>query len=314
MSENQFNNILINSLKLPEINTLDDLSYQMLLSKKLLYTLSVSTEKYYKTFSINKKDGTRRKIDSPKYSLRVVQCWILRNILEKIPLDDNVMGFRKGTEYGIKNNANVHKMHLYILKMDIENFFPSIDRFLVYSIFEGLGYSQFIANTLTNYCMLNEYLPQGASTSPYISNLVFRDIDEKINNYCSNNSIMYSRYADDLTFSSNSRNNLLGMIPIIKRIVEQYRFKINNNKTKVINPNDRKVVTGLIISDNKVRVKRKIKRNLRAMILNDISKNGVLSKKTQGYIAFIKYIEGEEYLKKIENYIDKIRLKIISNK
>lgn len=309
LSKDETNINLLQRLNLPVITSLGDLSYSLLLSEQLLYFLSTNTERFYKSFSIPKRNGNIREIHSPKSSLRVVQCWILRNILEKIPLSETAMGFRKGTEYGIKNNAERHCQMIYVLRMDIENFFPTIRRKMVYPIFKELGYSQFISNVFTNYCMLNNFLPQGASTSPYISNIVFKKIDQSIIMLCDNADVIYTRYADDIILSCNNKSTLLETTTKITSIVQENGFQVNRKKTILMSPAQQKMVTGLIINSGQVKVKRKLRRNVRAMIYTELTKDGFLSNVTKGYLAFIKDID----LKRYENLIEYVN-NLLKNK
>lgn len=309
MSSKESNVELLNRFNLPVISNLQDLSYKLLLSDGLLFNLSMFPEYYYRKLRIPKRNKEIREIFSPKSSLRVIQSWILVNILEKLPISSAAMGFRKGIEFGIKPNAYYHKDNRYILKMDIKDFFPSITRRKVYPIFKELGYSQFISNVFTNYCLYNNFLPQGASTSPYISNIILKNVDYKIIEICNNKDILYSRYADDLIFSCNIRSNLQELIHEITSILEQEGLKVNEAKTKIMSPTCRQIITGLVVNNNVVRIKRTTRHNMRSVIFNDIIKgNGELSRKAIGLLSFIKYIEPETY-KKLQEYTAKLNLK-----
>ena len=100
--------LLINSLGLPHFETLDELSEQTRLSTRLLYCLSMKTDRYYKITSIAKRNGSSREISIPSYSLHIVQRWILKEILDKITSSDRAMAYRKGTDFGHKPNAFYH--------------------------------------------------------------------------------------------------------------------------------------------------------------------------------------------------------------
>ncbi len=307
MIDSTFNKEKLQAFGFPVIENISDISYRLLISERLLFKMSKFSEKYYKSFTIPKKGGGIRDISSPSYSLRVIQSWILVDILDKVPISDTSMGFRRGNKFGIKPNAQKHCGSDYVLKMDLKDFFPSINRFKVYSIFKNIGYSQFISNVLTNYCLYNDSVPQGASTSPMISNIVFRNIDQNIQDYCNNNSIIYTRYADDMIFSSYNRSNLEDLKSIVKKMVENEGYNINTKKTRLMQPSGRKIVTGLVINSGNTKVLRDIKRNIRAAIYNDIIKeNGRLSKKTLGYLAYIQSIESEKY-EKLLTYIRKLQ-------
>lgn len=289
------NKSLLKQFNLPVIESLEDISNELYISERLLFKLSKFSDKYYKTFEIPKKNGKTRVIRAPYYSLKVVQAWILRSILEKVSINDSAMAFRLGN-FGILNNAKQHLDKEYILKMDLENFFPSISRKKVYPVFKNFGYSQFVANILTNFCMYRNELPQGAVTSPTISNIVMREIDELINSYVSSIDITYTRYADDMIFSSNSKSLLLNDTHIfVKKIIEENGFKVNNNKTKIMSKDNRQTVTGLIVNNDEVTINREKRKKIRAMIHSDIMNKGDLTMRTKGYLAYVKSVNFELY-------------------
>ncbi|MBW4829210.1 MAG: hypothetical protein KZY61_12220 [Clostridiaceae bacterium] len=115
--------------EMPIINTLEDFANKLLVSETILRKISLHSYTYYKEFYIPKKSSNNmRKIIAPKYTLKVIQAWILRNILEKVKLHESAMAYRKGTEFGIKRNASIHKEKQYIMKADFKDFFSSIPR------------------------------------------------------------------------------------------------------------------------------------------------------------------------------------------
>jgi retron-type reverse transcriptase len=128
------------------------------------------------------------------------------------------------------------------------------------------GIEKEVAEEITETCTLNNYLPQGAPTSPFLANLVAKQLDYRLAGLCRSWAptfkIHYTRYADDLIFSSNLRK-LNHMIPAAARIIEQEGFKVNHAKTKVLRNSNRQKVLGLVVND-KVNVKRDYWRNLRA--------------------------------------------------
>lgn len=317
---------LLKAYKLPIFNSIADLSQELFLSKNLLFRLSKYSYKYYKTFNIHKKNGKLRRIDSPKYSLRVLQAWIKVSILEKLEVSKSAMAFKRGKEFGIKPNAEFHKDNEYVLRIDLKDFFGSIKRFQVYNIFGEIGYSNFMANILTNYCMkrsckdvicsncskdecMGTYmLPQEATTSPILSNLIFYSIDDNITNFCNERDIIYTRYADDLIFSCNSFSRMEDELkPFIKKSIKEQGFEINKEKTKLLSSNNRKLVTGLIVNNKDVRVKREIRNKVRGLVFKDIIKGaGDLSPYTLGYLAFLSSVDNKTY-NKINCYIEKLQ-------
>ena len=237
------NKIVIESLGLPMLTCFDDLVKEVSLSEKLVYWLTKrDAEGRYKTFFIKKKDGNKRKINEPSLALKIVQRWILENILYNIKTSQYSYGFKRDIRKGspLVYCAEKHKNNLYVLKLDLKNFYPSIKRESVYYIFKNVGYNADISNLLTNICVVNDELPQGAVTSPYLANLVCRKLDFRIAGYCNKRNIVYTRYADDLTFSCDDRELLRKIYGMIKKIVEDEGFCLNQKKTVFMTPKNHK--------------------------------------------------------------------------
>jgi retron-type reverse transcriptase len=235
--------------------------------------------------------------------MKMVQRWILEEILYKIPISDNAYGFRKGLSSPLKLNAENHKNNLFIFKMDLKDFFPSIDRDRVYYIFNQMGYNPTVANMFANICTLNEVLPQGAVTSPCLANLVCKQLDKRIFKYCGKREIVYTRYADDLTFSANDKVLLKSIFGMIKKIVEDEGFKINDRKTHFLTPKGKRTITGVTISNHDIKAPKEMKQKVRAMIHHAIvSGDYSSSQQIKGYIAYICSIE-DDYLQRIKAYI-----------
>ncbi|WP_394866490.1 retron St85 family RNA-directed DNA polymerase [Paraclostridium bifermentans] len=303
------NLIVLESLNLPKVHDLNSLSSSIGLSTTILFLLSKKTDKFYKEVKIPKNLNGSRKLSIPSYSMKMVQKWIKINILDKIPISDCAMAFRKGKAYGIKRNAELHKHSDYILKLDLKDFFHSIKREQVYYFFKNLGYNDFIGNILSNICTYNECLPQGGVASPSLSNIICKNLDSRLEGLASKRDIIYTRYADDITFSCNDEVLLIKTKKIIEIILQHEGFDINNSKTKFMGPNTRKRITGLVIEDNKVVVSRKLKREVRSMIHHAIVEADYSQiDKIKGYISFINSIEND-YNYKIKSYIDKLAKK-----
>lgn len=301
------NKIVIESLGLPLLNDFDDLVKKLGLSPQLVYCLTryKSKEKYH-TFFIDKKCGAKRKIYAPTLSLKIVQRWILKNILYKIKISQHSYGFvqRKGSP--LKQCAEKHKNNLYILKVDLKDFYPSIKRKDVYYIFYNIGYSTEVSNLITNICFAENELPQGAVTSAYIANLVCRKLDMRIAGYCDKKNVIYTRYADDLTFSCDDRGMLKKIYNMVKKIVEDEGFALNDRKTIFMTPKNHKKIVGITVNDGMIKASKKLKRNIRAMLYWQI-KNAdyTMNDKIRGYIAYVDSIE-QNYREKCVKYLEKL--------
>lgn len=304
---NGTNSFILSALNLPQIKDFESLANNIGISNKLLYQLTNNTPNFYSSFKIPKKDGSTRLIQSPNYPMKLVQRWILKEILQKIPVSNHSTAFQSGKN-GIKENAEFHRFSIYLLQMDLKDFFPSISSYKVYIIFRQLGYNSFISDMLTKLCTFNGALPQGGVCSPYISNLVCYKLDNRFKGLCSTRDVIYSRYADDLTFSADNKETLRRIKYIIEDIILDEGFVLNDKKTRFLSPYSHKVITGITINDqdNKLKVKKELKRKLRALIHFAIT-TGDYSQvnKINGYVSYIDSIENG-YKEKIKSYINKL--------
>lgn len=303
------NKYILDSLKLPIMESIEDFAYQTSLSEKLLYFLSTeATSDKYKTFYIKKKNGNLREINAPMYSLKIIQRWILENILYRMKVSENCYGFEK-SKTGSPTVANVkqHNNNTYILKMDVKDFFPSVKRVKVFYLFKAVGYNNYISNILSNLCTYNGHLPQGAITSPRLANLVCYKLDNRIEKYCSKREIAYTRYADDLTFSSDNRNILRNIHGMISKILLNEGFTVNEDKTNFMTPKSHKSITGITVNDKLIKAPKQLKRLVRSMIHHAVvSGNYGNLNKIRGYISYINSIE-PGYKEKMQYYISDFR-------
>lgn len=296
------NSVVLNTLGVPVINSFEHLCEQLSITEQLLYCLTYKKEYCYFQKVIPKKDKTERILNVPNLSLKVVQKWILKEILEKIFVSEQAMAFVPHKN-GLRENAERHKKNIFLLEMDITNFFGTITEQQVYTLFCNIGYNTKVAAILANLCTYDNYLPQGAVTSPYIANLVCYHMDARINGYCSRKDIVYTRYADDLTFSSDNRMLLNKIEKFIKYIVTDEGFTINDKKTRYLSNDVKKTVTGITINDDSIHVDKKFKRDLRAQIYCSIKlKDYQNNSQILGKIAYVNSIE-KGFRDKIIRYI-----------
>ncbi len=164
-----------------------------------LFGACLRTHNYYRTFTIYKRSGKLREISEPLPSLKEIQKWILENILEKCSLHIAAKAYIKGKS--IKDNARFHRNQRRVLAVDINDFFHSIDIDRVFKLFVSLGYAPMVSALLAHLCCLKRRLPQGAPTSPAISNIISYSLDDKLYAYAREMGFRYTRYADDITVS-----------------------------------------------------------------------------------------------------------------
>lgn len=235
----------------------------------------------YREFYIPKKSGGFRKIQAPSDFLETRQLWVKENILDKIKFSDCAKGFKKETS--IVDNAKEHCNKKYVLNIDLQNFFPSINYSKVFKLFCYIGYNREVSHLLTKLCTNEQdVLPQGAPTSPCISNLVNVKLDKRLSCFAKSIGGVYTRYADDITISSNS--NPFKYIQTITKIVNEEGYQLNNKKTRIQNCGQKQEVTGLIVND-KLSVSRKIRIELNNAIYY-INKYGI-----EDHIKHIKCVK-----------------------
>lgn len=229
---------------LPIITTPYHLSQLIGIEFSYLCKMAYSPVSFYRSFQISKKNGKSREIDEPLPDLKFVQRWILTNILEKVHLSIYAKAYVKGVT--LRHNARFHQNKDVVVTMDIKDFFPSISIGSIVTIFEKIGYLHDVSCFLAYLCCLDGKLPQGAPTSPYLSNLRMKSLDERIGNYVYHKGIMFTRYADDLTFSGSMNPHEL--IKKISHYVWEDGFSLNASKTRVARRNTRQEVTGIVVN------------------------------------------------------------------
>lgn len=212
----------------------------------------------YRSYEIPKRDGSSRRIDEPLPDLKSVQRWILDNILSKVQISTHSQAYSPGSS--ILKNAEPHCCSQKILSLDITNFFGTINYPRVFSLFSRLGYNRVVTTTLSNLVTLENVLPQGAPTSPAISNIVALKIDSRLSGFSKKFNLNYTRYADDITFSGNFSAG--AVITFVRKVIEEEGFRLNEKKTRVMGPHQSQEVTG-IVTNKILQAPRKLRRELR---------------------------------------------------
>ena len=213
--------------------------------KEYLKKASLFPNYFYRDFEVAKKNGSKRLISEPLPSLKEIQIWILRNILYKVPSSAFAKAYRPTVT--LLENLRFHKKQPKVFTLDLENFFPSIRVEAIENEFLKLGYSKIVSKLLSKLCTRNGTLPQGAPTSPYLSNLVFKEADAAIAAYCKEHKIRYTRYADDMSFSGDFDENEL--LQKVTETVEKMGLRINAKKTKLMTTGMRQTVTGVVVNE-----------------------------------------------------------------
>ncbi len=266
--------------------------------KFLAYNRKVSKTSHYKRFFMKKKSGGQRLISAPMPRLKRLQYWILHSILYKIQVHDCVHGFVPNRS--IKTNAEPHLGQEVVVNIDLKDFFPTVTHARVQGLFSNLGYSKQIASIFSLLSTEPEiqqanldgekwfihqgerHLPQGAPTSPAITNLICYRLDRRIFGATQKLGFNYTRYADDITLSASgeSVSDICRLIWQIRKIIEEEGFNFHPDKFRIMRKGRRQEVTGLVVNE-KLGINRQTLRNFKAL-LHQIEKTGIEGKNWQG--------------------------------
>ena len=242
-------------------------------SPQELTSMMEESHLHYRLFTLPKKAGGSRKIHAPKPALKMVQ-WALAPFFRTLftPAACS-FGFERGR--GIVENARVHVGQDWVLNADIRDFFPSISTARLQGLFLsdwGPRMSVYMAQCFARLVTHQGRLPQGAPSSPVLTNLVAADLDIRLQGLALHFGCRYSRYVDDITFSSSGQNALHEVMPRLFRIVASEGFELNPEKTRLQSASMRQGVTGLVLTSAKsdvapcVSVPREFRRHTRSML------------------------------------------------
>jgi RNA-directed DNA polymerase len=236
---------------------------------------------HYVTFAIPKRTGGERLIHAPKRRIKAIQRALLPLLIDRLPVSDHAHGFRRARS--VRSNAGAHVGRAVVLRLDLEDFFPTVHFGRVRGLFLSLGYSYVVAATLAALVTESERQPvevdgvvyhapagprhciQGAPTSPGICNALALRLDRRLGGLARALGFRYTRYADDLTFSGDD----VAKVPALRRkataIIRAEGFRVNARKTRVARRGARQRVTGVTVNEV-AGLSRKERRRLRALL------------------------------------------------
>lgn len=261
---------------------------------------------HYSRFSIPKKLGGERHISAPKPRLASAQRWVLDHVLEKLPLSAEAHGFVAGRS--IVSNATPHVGRKVVVNLDLQDFFPTLTFPRIKGLFKSLGYSEHVAivfallvtepprvkvslDDKTYWVALGaRVLPQGACTSPALTNLVCRGLDRRLHGLASKHGFTYTRYADDLTFSGAKDHAVGRLLRSTRAILTDEGFAEHPKKTRVMRRGRRQEVTGVVVNERPA-VAREEVRELRA-ILHNASRTGLAAQNRDAHPDFAAHVRG----------------------
>lgn len=260
------------------------MSIKNILSKTLnishlsLQSLASRAPRMYKVYSIPKRKSGKRIIAHPAKELKIIQRELSKHLSEKFPIHNSAFAYRVGLS--IRDNAEKHRKSRYLLKMDFADFFNSITPKLL-NIKLKSHVNELTSedvSMITNLIFWNPskkkngklVLSVGAPTSPLISNFIMYDFDEKISNICTEYNIIYTRYADDITFSTNIKGALFSIPEQVEQLLSKELhgdITINHSKTVFSSMAHNRHVTGVTITNEKtLSIGRQRKRYISSLI------------------------------------------------
>ena len=285
--------------------------------KNLAYLIyKVKDTDRYTRFEIPKKSGGTRIITAPDIRLKKIQSKLAQALLEVYPERHCVHGFAKGKS--IRSNARQHLHKRWVVNIDLKDFFPSIHFGRIKGFLQAspFHFGDKLSREIANLCCCNNTLPQGAPTSPIISNFVCWRLDNELFKLAKSCKCVYSRYADDITFSTNMKElperigrieeDNLFLSTEITDIIKHNSFEINKEKVRFSRCNNHQEVTGITVNSHTTNVRRKYVRKVRAM-LHACEHFGVEKAAAEHYS---KYRTGKNPVNKVESFLSELEGKI----
>jgi RNA-directed DNA polymerase len=297
----------------------------------LAYHREVDSGTHYVRWKVPKRDGSPRLISAPKPELKRVQRWIMREVTEHLPVHGAAHGFLLGRS--IVTNAAVHAAARIVVKLDIRGFYPTVTMRRVKGLLRRAGLGEQVATLMALLCtesprdeveregktyyvaVAPRSLPQGAPTSPSITNALCMRLDCRLSGLARKLGCRYTRYADDLTFSWHgpAPSDIGGLLRAVAMIVKSEGFTIHDSKTRIMRKGARQKVTGLVVNEAPkapdTRVPRKTIRDLRSAIHNrEHGKpgKGESLEQLKGMAAFIMMTDREKgaaFMERVERLI-----------
>lgn len=279
---------------------LRDMTVGLGLPARVIQALARKASHAYKVYSIPKRGGGFREIHHPSKELKALQRWLLHNVIVRWPVHTAAVAYRPNLS--IADNAEKHVQSRYLLRMDFQRFFPSItarDVITYLNCTEFPKLNNWDASDLDLFTALvcrNGCLTIGAPTSPALSNALCFDLDRQLEAASHAREVAYTRYADDLFFSTGRRDVLKVFPDLVAAVIRNLRYPgslvIKQTKTRHSSKKGRRQVTGLVLkSDNSVGVGRERKRYIRSLIHKLASLAPAQRRQLAGLLAFTRSIE-----------------------
>ena len=238
---------------------LSSLERDLGISAKTLYAVSNNISKHYHKAKLPKKSGGYRNLSVPDEVMKAIQRQISEMLLIHMPVSRYAKAYRFGSS--TLRNAKHHVGKQVVLKLDILHFFDSVRYSTVKDkVFPEEIYAEPLRILLTMLCYHKDALPQGAPSSPAITNIILYEFDELVGQWCRERGIAYTRYCDDMTFSGDF--NPAEVIRFVRLELKKMGFLLNEQKTRIQRPGQQQSVTGIVVNE-KLSIPANYRRKLR---------------------------------------------------
>ena len=254
--------------------------------------LALEREKHYSAAYLQKNTSGTRMLNVPDWEIAKHQRFMLREIFDHIPISNYAFAYRKG--HSIQECATPHVNQQTLIHMDIKDFFSSITEAMVFRVLEEeTGYSKQLIDFMSKLCCHSGVLPQGACTSPALSNICFRSCDEELARYATHHNLVYTRYSDDLFFSGTI-DTAGEVVHQLTHILSRHGFRVNKEKTKVLHQNCSQRIVGLVVNE-KVQVSRTYRRALRQELyyLHRYREDSTGAKDHEEFLRYLYKLQGK---------------------
>ena len=287
--------------------SITDLALAIGVTPRLVTSLLHATHKYYRQFNIGKRGGGERTISAPRTFLKVNQYWILDYLLYPLIIHPICHSYQRGKS--IVTNASPHINSEYVANIDISDFFGSINTKMTMDLLRKNGFGEQLSKTIARLVSLNNGLPQGAPTSPILSNAYLYSFDEIAAQVSTDTGLNITRYADDITISGKNKDLITNVITYLTQELSAKGLKLNTKKTRIASRGGQQRVTGIVVNE-KALPPRKLRRRVRAMFYHankhpeeHIEKLNIL----RGYLSYFNSFPALKHSSELEGYKETLK-------
>ncbi len=282
------------------------------LSVSQLDRYAQTASKRYRVYTVEKRDGSPRRIEHPSREIKAIQRWLVRALISQLPVHQSATAYAKGM--GIRCNAERHVESRYTVRLDFQAFFPSfrgghVEAYLrATTMPEGIVLTEQDLTFVRMIVCRNDVLTIGAPSSPGLTNAMMFSFDEALSDWCAQRNLIYTRYADDLFISASEAGRLADVEAEVERLAGSFvfgRLALNRDKTAHLSRKYHRSITGLVITptgsisigrDSKVQIKSAVHAYSKGKL--DPGERG----RAAGKVAFVKDVEPQFYDTLIRKY------------